>query len=166
MGPAIPTGHSVGEFKNYTDATALVDRLIDGDFPAQQIVIVGSGVKLVERIRGRLGYGRVAYSGAITGIWMGLIFAILIGAGVEVSATGEVSYNASEFIAAVVMGAGIGMLINIVRFSFTKNRRGFISMAQSVAESYQVLVPEAEAAKANQALNKAPASPKKSESAE
>lgn len=153
-GPTVPTGYVVGQYRNYTDAAAVVERLIEGEFPASQIAIVGSDVKLVERVRGRLGYGRVAYSGAITGIWMGLIFAILIGAGVEVSATGEVAYNASEFMAAVVIGAGIGMLFNILRFSFTKNRRGFISMAQSVAGNYDVVVPEAEASEATKALSK------------
>ena len=147
----------VGQYRNYADAAAVVERLIEGEFPAGQIAIVGSDVKLVERVRSRLGYGRVAYSGAITGIWMGLIFAILIGAGVEVSATGEVAYNASEFMAAIVIGAGIGMLFNILRFSFTKNRRGFISMAQSVASSYEVVVPESEAAAATKALRQPPA---------
>lgn len=152
----------VGEYRKYSDAAAVVERLIEADFPAAQIAIVGSDVKLVERVRSRLGYGRVAYSGAITGIWMGLIFAILIGAGVEVSATGEVSYNPSEFLAAVVIGAGVGMLFNILRFSFTKNRRGFISMAQSVASNYEVIVPEGEAANATKALRQAPAAESKS----
>lgn len=156
-GPTVPTGYVVGQYRNYTDAAAVVERLIEGDFPAAQIAIVGSDVKLVERVRGRLGYGRVAYSGAITGIWMGLIFAILIGAGVEISATGEVAYNPSEFMAAVVIGAGIGMLFNILRFSFTRNRRGFISMAQSVASNYEVVVPESEAPQATKALSKTPA---------
>lgn len=147
----------VGQYRNYDEATATVERLIEGEFPAAQIAIVGSDVRLVERVRGRLGYGRVAYSGAVTGIWMGLIFAVIIGAGVEVSATGEISYNPSEFMAAIVIAAGIGMLFNILRFSFTKNRRGFISMAQSVAGSYEVLVPESEAAHATKALNQTPA---------
>lgn len=147
----------VGQYRNYVDAASVVERLIEGDFPASQIAIVGSEVKLVERVRSRLGYGRVAYSGAVTGIWMGLIFAILIGAGVEVSATGEISYNPSEFMAAIVIGAGIGMLFNILRFSFTKNRRGFISMAQSVAANYEVVVPESEASAATKALNQVPA---------
>lgn len=116
---------------------------------------MGSDVKLVERVRSRLGYGRVAYSGAITGVWIGLIFAILIGAGVESGANGEVSYNPTEFIAAVVMGAGVGMLFNVARFGLAKNRRGFVSMTQSVAASYEVIVPDSEASNATRALNKA-----------
>lgn len=153
QGPSVPTGYVVGQYRNYVEAAAVVERLIEADFPATQISIVGSDVKLVERVRGRLGYGKVAYSGAITGIWMGLIFAILIGAGVEVSATGEVSYNPTEFVAAIVIGAGIGMLINILRFAMTKNRRGFLSMTQSVAANYEVIVPDSEAALATKALS-------------
>lgn len=99
----------------------------------------------------------MAYSGAITGVWIGLIFAVLIGAGVEVGATGEVSFNPSEFIAAVVIGAGVGMLFNIARFSLAKNRRGYISMTQSVATSYEVIVPDSEASNATRALSRSKA---------
>ena len=43
--------------------------------------------------------------------------------------------------AGIVIGAGIGMLINIIRFSLTKNRRGFISGQMVVAKKYEVVVP-------------------------
>ena len=73
VGPTVPKGHVLGEFTNYQEATAMVDRLLQGDFKATDVSIVGHDPVLVERIRSRLGYGRVAASGALTGFWIGLI---------------------------------------------------------------------------------------------
>ena len=67
VGPTVPKGHVLGEFTNYQGATAMVDRLLQGDFKATDVSIVGHDPVLVERIRSRLGYGRVAASGALTG---------------------------------------------------------------------------------------------------
>jgi len=97
VGPTVPKGHVLGEFTNYQEATAMVDRLLQGDFKATDVSIVGHDPVLVERIRSRLGYGRVAASGALTGFWIGLIFALLIGAGVTVMPDGGISYNPQEF---------------------------------------------------------------------
>ena len=47
----------------------------------------------------------------------------------------------TNVVAGVVIGAGIGMLINVIRFSLAKNRRGFISGQTVVAKKYEVIVP-------------------------
>jgi hypothetical protein len=151
-GPSIPRGFVLGEFTNYLDASAMVDRLIEADFKPGNVAIVGKDPVLVERIKSRLGYGRVAGSGAITGFWLGLIFAVLIGAGISVGPDGELAYNPQQFAAVLVVSAGIGMLFNILRFSFTKNHRGFLSSQMPVASRYEVVVPENEAAAAQKAL--------------
>lgn len=152
-GPTIPKGFVVAEFTNYSDASATVERLIEAEIKPQDIAIVGHDPVLVERIRSRLGYGRVALSGIITGFWLGLIFAILIGAGITVSPDGEVGYNPQQFLAVLVVSAGIGMLFNIVRFSISNNKRGFLSSQMPVATRYEVLVPESAAPKAQQVLS-------------
>jgi hypothetical protein len=149
---SIPSGQSMGEFASYEAATAFVNKLIEGEFAASKISIVGSDLKLVERVRGRLGYGRVALGGALTGIWIGLLLAILLGAGIEVTADNQINYVPEEFIATLVIGVGIGMLINILRFSLSKNRRNFVSAPISVAQSYQVIVPNEAADAAREAL--------------
>jgi hypothetical protein len=56
-GPVIPRGHTVGEFSNYQDASSMVTRLVQGDFPASKISIVGYDPVLVENVRSKLGYG-------------------------------------------------------------------------------------------------------------
>ena len=152
-GPSIPSGHTLGEFRNYPEATELVNKLVQGDFPAAKISIVGHDPVLVERVRSRLGYGRVALSGALTGFWLGLIFAILLGVGFTQSPDGEISYQPQQFAAVLIVAAGIGMLVNILRFGLAKQRRGYLSTQMPVATRYEVIVPAEDAATALKAMN-------------
>jgi hypothetical protein len=152
---SIPRGHSLGEFRTHTEATEFVNRLVAGDFKANKVTILGHDLVMVEKVRSRLGYGRVAASGAITGFWLGLIFALLIGAGFDVGVDGGTNYVPQEFLAVVVIAAGVGMLVNILRFLASKNKRGFLSSQMPVASRYEVIVPEEDAAKAMQNINMA-----------
>ncbi len=158
FGPAIPKGYVLGEFVNYLDAAQLVDKLVSADFAPAKISIVGSDLKLVERVRARLGYGRVALSGAMTGFWLGLLFALLIGAGIEVAPEGGVNYLPDQFFSVLVIGAGVGMLISILRFALVKNKRSFISSQMPVAQRYEVIVPEEDAAAAQKIVSAGAAS--------
>lgn len=144
----IPQGEAVAEFETYQQATKLVNKLVANDFPPSLISIVGEDLKLVETVRAKLGYARVALSGAITGSWIGLIFGLLFGVGFAVDTSGETISQAQNFFSAVVIGAGIGMLFNIIRFSASKNRREFLSYPQTIAKTYRVVVPATELAKA------------------
>lgn len=144
-GPVIPMGHSLGEFSSYQQASQIVEKLIAGDFTPSKISIIGKDPVLVERVRSRLGYGRVALSGAITGLWLGILIALLAGVGIETTPEGELNYIPQEFGAVVLVAAGLGMFINILRFSFSKTKRGFLSTQMPIASRYQVIVPEADA---------------------
>lgn len=150
---SIPRGHSLGEFRTHTEATEFVNRLVAGDFKANKVTILGHDLVMVEKVRSRLGYGRVAASGAMTGFWLGVIFALIIGAGVDVGISGEINYVPQEFLAVIVIAAGVGMLVNILRFLASKNKRGFLSSQMPVAAKYEVIVPEEDAAKAMQIIN-------------
>lgn len=151
-GPVIPRGHTVGEFQNYQDASAMVTRLVQGDFPAAKISIVGHEPVIVESVRSKLGYGRIAMSGSLTGFWLGLIFALLIGVGFTTNPDGETSYQPQTFAAVLIVASGIGMLVNILRFAFSKSKRGYLSTQMPIASRYQVIVPSEEAALATKAL--------------
>jgi hypothetical protein len=41
----------------------------------------------------------------------------------------------------VLIGAGVGMLFNILRFSVARNKRAFVSQSSVVAGKYEVQVP-------------------------
>ena len=55
---------SLGTFEKYEDAQKLVDTLSDKEFPVQNCLIVGTDLKQLERITGRLTWGRVLLGGA------------------------------------------------------------------------------------------------------
>lgn len=134
---ALPTGEVIAEFSEYAAAVAYVDKLIKQEFPAGAIAIVGKDLRTVERVRGKLSYARLAVAGASTGAWLGLIIGILFTS----DPTASASVALQGVMQAVIMGAGIGMLFNVVRFSLTKNKRSWISQSQVVAANYQVQVP-------------------------
>jgi hypothetical protein len=144
---AVPEGEVVGQFKNYREAVKVVEQLVENGFPARLISIIGSDLKTVETLKGKLGYGRVALSGAVTGSWIGLFFGLLFGA---TSTTEQVVLT--NLSAGIVIGAGVGMLLNVIRFSLTKNKRSFISAQAVVAKKYDVIVPTGQLADAKKAI--------------
>ncbi len=135
-GAKLPEGKTLATFTDYKAAVAYVEKMIANDFPARSVSIIGTDLKTVESIKGKLGYGRVSLSGALTGSWLGMFFGLIFGA----TGAGTEAILLTNVGAGIVIGAGIGMLINI-RFSLTKNRRGFISGQMVVAKKYEVVVP-------------------------
>ena len=147
---AIPQGEVIADFTAYEEAVAYVEKLVVNNFPAGFIAIVGTDLRTVERVRGKLSYARVALNGAITGSWMGLIFSFLFNA--PASPTGGI---ASPMAADIFIGAGLGMLFNIVRFSMMRSKRQFVSQSSVVALKYQVQGPSSLVGQALAAANKA-----------
>lgn len=147
--PVIPNGEVIADFSQYADAVSYVEKLVRNNFPAGLIAIVGSDLRSVERVRGKMSYARVAFSGAVTGAWIGLIYAFLFGPTIDtadIASAGNGSLGS-----AIVIGAGVGMLFNILRFSLSRNKREFVSQSTFVASKYQVQVPANMLSQANEA---------------
>src|SRR5580765_4541639 len=70
---------SLGVYDHYVYAQQAVDFLSDSGFPVQNVLIVGTDLKQVERVTGRLTTGRVALAGAASGAWLGLLVGVLLG---------------------------------------------------------------------------------------
>ena len=143
--PRMPTpfrGEQIAAYDTYEQAQRAVDYLSDEKFPVQKVAIVGRDLRMVERVTGRLNYPRVAaagaFSGAYFGLFVGLILVLFGSGGLELA------------IAAVLIGAGFGMLFGVLSFALTGGRRDFTSASQIVAQQYAVM---AEAEVANQARN-------------
>jgi hypothetical protein len=137
---SLPNGSAVADFNNYLDAVAYVERILLGDFPATSIAIVGTNLTTVERVRARISYGRIALNGAMTGSWLGLIVFIIFGT-VPSESTPGTTVSVFSLGSAILVGAGFGMLFQVIRFSLSKTKRGFASSSQVVAKKYEVLVP-------------------------
>src|ERR1700744_515841 len=78
MTPAFAAWNTVARFDDYETAQRAVDRLSDDGFPVETLDIVGSDLRLVERVTGRLTKARAAGAGAVSGAWLGLLFGGLL----------------------------------------------------------------------------------------
>jgi hypothetical protein len=63
---------SLAVYDEYAAAQKAVDFLSDKEFPVENCMIVGTDLKQVERITGRLTHGKVALGGALSGLWLGI----------------------------------------------------------------------------------------------
>ena len=74
---------SLGVYDEYGEAQKAVDYLADHEFPVRDVMIVGTDLKQIERVTGRLTTGRVLLGGLLSGIWIGvfvgLFFAVFEG---------------------------------------------------------------------------------------
>ncbi|MFZ4894124.1 general stress protein [Plantibacter sp. Mn2098] len=129
----IPRGESVASFGSYEAAQAAVASLAHADFPVREVSIIGSDLKSVERVTGKLSYGRAAGAGAISGAWLGLFLGLVL---IIFNPTTEIVLVG----AAVLMGAAFGMLFGIVSYSVTRRRRDYTSATLVVASTYEVIV--------------------------
>ena len=143
----IPTGVELGSYTRYEDAQRAVDHLSDNDFPVRKVSIVGEDLRMVERITGRLDYGRVAASGAATGAWFGVMMAIVMW--IVVGGFGLV-----DFLVPVVVGAAFGILLGVGSYALRPKTRDFTSSSTVVARRYTVIADPSVAAGMQAALAK------------
>jgi hypothetical protein len=133
------------EFGSYEEAQELVDRLSDAGFPVEQVRIVGTGLRSVEQVTGRLTKGRAAAGGALTGAGFGLLIGLLF----AIFVIGP--FGLGVVLSSVIFGALWGAVIGFVGHWATRGRRDFSSVRGLEAESYAVQVDagyEDEAARA------------------
>ncbi len=72
----VPVGTEIASFENYPDASKAVDTLADADFPVEALTIVGTDLKMVERVTGRITWAKVLGSGALSGAFFGLMLSL------------------------------------------------------------------------------------------
>lgn len=125
---------AIATFDSYPGAQAAVDRLSDSGFPVENVAIVGSDLRLVETVTGRLTTQRAALAGAGTGAWFGLFIGLIFGF--------TTPYVIAPIILAVVLGAIFGAVYGAVAHASTGGRRDFSSQQSLVASRYDVLVDE------------------------
>lgn len=143
--PTLPHGEAVASYVTYLEAQKAVDHLSDKEFPVQHVTIVGSDLRTVERITGRLTYTRVALGGLASGAWFGLAAGLLL----SLFAT---ETGALPILPAVAIGAGFGILFSVISYALTGGQRDFTSASQLVATSYTVLCAAEHAGRARSLL--------------
>jgi hypothetical protein len=143
----MPRGDILGTYDTYPEAQAVVDRLAKADFEVKQLSIVGNDLKTVERVTGKLTYGRAAVAGAASGAWFGLFFGLVL-----TIFTPPSPRTFGFFGAAVLIGAGFGMIFGIVTYAISRRRHDFTSTHQVLASNYQIVIDPQLTAKAQQIL--------------
>ena len=124
---------SLGTYGKYEEAQKAVDYLSDHEFAVQNCMIVGTDLKQVERVTGRLTRERVIGAGALSGMWMGLFVGLIFALFGQGNSTWAV-------MSTVAFGAVFGLVWALIGYAATKGRRDFTSVSQVVATRYEVLV--------------------------
>ncbi|SDS77168.1 hypothetical protein SAMN04489860_2328 [Paraoerskovia marina] len=134
--PTLPRGDVIATYPTYLEAQKAVDYLSDSRFAVEYVTILGSDLKMVERVIGRLTYGRVALAGLASGAWFGLFVGLLL---MLFGSTGGGAAAGGIVLTAVALGAGFGMLFSVLTFALSGRKRDFSSSSQIVASEYSIL---------------------------
>jgi uncharacterized membrane protein len=140
---------TVASYASYAEAQSAVDRLSDAGFPVENVDIVGSDLRLVEHVIGRVTNVRATLYGAGVGAWWGLFFGLLVG----LFTTGPEWVGL--IIGGILIGAVFGALFGFFAQWMTQGRRDFASTSGLVAVRYDVMVADEHAARARELLGQA-----------
>jgi hypothetical protein len=140
-------GVQVGSYDGYEQAQAAVDYLSDEKFPVENVTIIGTDLRMIEKVTGRLTLGRAIAAGAAGGAWWGLFVGLLLGI---------FSTDGGAWIGSVLTGLAIGLVFGAVfgwiGYSATGGRRDFTSTSKIVASHYDVMSNPAHAEEARALL--------------
>jgi hypothetical protein len=143
---------SLAVYDDYASAQKAVDFLADKEFPVENCLIVGTDLKQLERVTGRLTTGRVALGGLASGAWLGLFVGLIF------SMFGEGSVLAL-ILSTALFGALFGLIWALVGYAATRGRRDFSSVSSIIATKYEVLVEHKHAARGRELLATMPGAP-------
>ena len=142
---------SLAVYDDYAAAQKAVDHLSDQKFPVEQLMIVGTDLKRIERITGRLTTARVALSGLLSGVWFGLFIGVVLSL-----FAGEGDSTLAIVLSTVLIGALFMMVFALVGYALSRGQRDFSSVTAVVATKYEVLVEHKSAARARELLASLP----------
>ncbi|HEY5820751.1 MAG TPA: general stress protein [Propionibacteriaceae bacterium] len=141
---------SVGIYNTYADAQKAVDYLADEKFEVQNLAIVGTDLKSVERVLGRRSWSTVIGQGAQSGVSTGLLVGIVL----------FIFAKPGSIVALLLVSLAIGIALGIgfaaIAYALSRGKRDFTSITQTVATKYEVLCEHKVAAKAREMLLQLP----------
>jgi hypothetical protein len=141
--------NTVATFDDYASAQRAVDRLSDDGFSVDKLDIVGSDLRLIERVTGRLTKARAAGAGAVSGMWAGLLVGVLLG----LFTTGH------AWLGIIAAGVGFGALWGAVfgyaAHAATRGQRDFSSVRGLTAMRYDLVARDGSTERARAMLTEA-----------
>lgn len=136
---------TVATFDDYPGAQRAVDFLADRGFPVGTVSIVGTDLRLVEKVLGRLTVLRATGAGALSGAWIGLLIGILLSIFTTRAWFGVILLG-------IALGALWGAVFGAVAHAATGGRRDFTSVSRIDAAHYAVNVATDHAEEARRLL--------------
>ena len=137
-------GVQVGSYDSYEQAQAAVDYLSDQKFAVENVTIIGTDLRMIEKVTGRLTRGRAIGAG---GAWWGLFVGLLLG----IFAPDGGDWISSVLVGLVV-GVVFGALFAVTGYAATQGKRDFTSTSKIVAGRYDVMCNPAHAEEARAIL--------------
>jgi hypothetical protein len=146
LDPISAAWNTVATYSDYESAQEAVDRLSDDGFPVENLDIVGSDLRTVERVVGRMTKSKAASAGAVSGAWFGLLIGLLVG----------LFTSGPAWVGLIIGGLGIGAVWGAVAgyagHAATRGRRDFASLKTLIANRYDVIARGGTAEQARQML--------------
>ncbi|MFT4041862.1 MAG: magnesium transporter [Gordonia sp. (in: high G+C Gram-positive bacteria)] len=143
--PTPPKGWPIGSYPTYEQAQRAVDYLSDENFTVEDVTIVGVDLMQVERVIGRLTWGKVIGGGVVSGAWLGVFFGLLVSLVVAGSPVVPIVFG-------IIGGIIFGVISTTIPYAATRGQRDFASTMQLVAGRYDVLCDPKSAEKARNIL--------------
>lgn len=129
--PGLPHGLSVGTYDSYDEAQRAVDYLSDQKFPVENLAIVGTDLRQVERVTGRMTWAKAALGGLASGAWLGLFVGLVLGLFIE-EGWGRI------ILFSMAWGAVFMTIFALVGYTMTGGRRDFTSRSTTIAAHYEI----------------------------
>jgi hypothetical protein len=145
--------HAVASYATYDAARRAIEYLTGNDFPVERLAIVAGGLRFVEQVTGRSGYGNAAASGASAGAVTGAVLGFVLGL------FSLVTPLTSGLILAMwgaLLGAAIGAAVGMIGHALSAGSAGFSSVGGLQAGRYDVVAPADIAPEARRLLAQAP----------
>ncbi len=144
---------SLASYAEYAQAERAVGTLAGRGFPVQHCLIVGTDLRHLERVTGRLDIGRIMVRGAGGGAWLGILIGLIMS---MASPTGP---EWSMFVFGAAAGGLFGIVWGLLGYAVTRGRREFTAVSEIVAGRYELFVEHQLADQARQALSGRPLPP-------
>jgi hypothetical protein len=140
---------SLGSYPTYAQAQSVIEFLADQKFEVETTEIIGSDLRMVEQVTGRLNWPRALIGGIASGAWFGLFVGLLLNILTTASFGRAMLFG-------LTWGVIFGGIFAAVSYGLTAGRRDFTSRSAIVPSRFEVLVAATHSDRARTALAASP----------
>ena len=130
-GDALAGTVPVATFAALADVEDVLSRV---EFPVERTTIVGTDLRFVERVEGRMSTARAAGYGTVAGAWLGALVASFA----AIFTAESVGAVLSMLFGGIMLGALFGAVFGVVAYRFAGPRGGISANVSLVASRYEL----------------------------